>query len=153
VCRLLVTANVPSSHILVTLMMEALSPSETSVLTTATQRKIPEDSVLWKPRILHLRYCMPSQWMHHWLPEYTHRCSNVHNLYSSAQFGSLELWQVVVLAQPVINYCVYDLHFPLHIYNLCDTAEVQWFVFTSLTSQVFMIQIKLLCTNVRLFGK
>jgi hypothetical protein len=34
--RLLVTANVPSSPILVTLMMEALSSSETSVLTRAT---------------------------------------------------------------------------------------------------------------------
>jgi hypothetical protein len=32
-CRLLVTANVPSSPILVTLMLEALSSSETSVLT------------------------------------------------------------------------------------------------------------------------
>jgi hypothetical protein len=31
--RLLVTANVPSSQILVTLMMQALSSSETSVLT------------------------------------------------------------------------------------------------------------------------
>jgi hypothetical protein len=35
--ELLVTANVPSSPILVTLMMEALSSSETSVLTRATR--------------------------------------------------------------------------------------------------------------------
>jgi hypothetical protein len=34
VLRLLVTANVPSSPILVTLMMEALNPSETSVFTS-----------------------------------------------------------------------------------------------------------------------
>jgi hypothetical protein len=56
VLRLFVTANVvPSSPILVTLMMKALRSSETSVLTRPTRRKIREDGILHSHRREHLK--------------------------------------------------------------------------------------------------
>jgi hypothetical protein len=49
--RLLVTANVvPSSPILVTLMMEATRSTETSIFTEVTQRNVPEEGIFHSHR-------------------------------------------------------------------------------------------------------
>jgi hypothetical protein len=59
--RLLVTASVvPSSPILVTLI-EVLSSSETSFLTRATRRNIPEDDILHSHRCENLESYKPNK--------------------------------------------------------------------------------------------
>jgi hypothetical protein len=58
--RLLVTAGVvPTSPILLTVMKEALSSSDTSVLTRTTRRNIPEDAI---PHIIINVYKTDSLW-------------------------------------------------------------------------------------------
>jgi hypothetical protein len=55
VLQLLVTANVvASSPILVTLMVEAIRSSETSVLTRVTRRDIPKDGILHRKSLFPL---------------------------------------------------------------------------------------------------
>jgi hypothetical protein len=60
--RLLVTTNIPSSPILVTLIMEAIHYSETSVLTKSTQCNIPEDGILHLKSLLQQALRLDLHW-------------------------------------------------------------------------------------------
>jgi hypothetical protein len=62
--RLLVTAHVPSSPILVTLLMEALRSSETSILIRATWNNIPEDGILHSHHLENFKSYMVTGFIH-----------------------------------------------------------------------------------------
>jgi hypothetical protein len=58
-------ANVPSSPILVTLIMEARNSSETSILTKATWCNIPEDAILHSHCRISLLFLFPNFDLHY----------------------------------------------------------------------------------------
>jgi hypothetical protein len=65
---LAVTANIPSLPILVTLMMERICSSKTSVITNATQRNIPEDGILLSHHCENLKSYKTTKEFHKYSP-------------------------------------------------------------------------------------
>jgi hypothetical protein len=81
VLRLLVTADVPSSALLVTLVMKALRSSKTSVLTRATQRNIAEVGIFHGHRRENLKSYIPLNFSNF------DDCLMTQPLWSSGQFS------------------------------------------------------------------
>jgi hypothetical protein len=64
VLRLLVSANIPSSPILVTLMIAVICSSKMSVLTRAIWHNIPEDGILHSHHCGNLKSYLTKQFAH-----------------------------------------------------------------------------------------
>jgi hypothetical protein len=128
---LLIMANVPSSPILVTLMMEVLSSSETSVLTRATWRNIPEDAI------------------RHWLKLSVSHPSTTLNSARCNVFNELLLRhsdQICIFVDIVAGYtCVYvyvmlvlsAVKEPRHNLRICIQPSMLWAVFAH--TQTYMV--------------
>jgi hypothetical protein len=107
---MIVTTNVvPSSQILVTMMMEALRSSETSVLTRATRRNSSQDSILQRRNMFPVRYELCFH-----IPEdgilHSHRIVNLKSTYTYDTF-----------LYPRLNVFVY---LPCYAYPRLNTAAI-----------------------------
>jgi hypothetical protein len=122
-CRLLVTANGPSSLILVTLMMGTLSSSETSVLTRATWRNIPEDAILHSHCRENLKSYFPIKFSSEtyfktWNYKTRKQQKNIHINFRDVQ----REWECIILSR-VYTHCQHNVPQATRYWNsLTETA-------------------------------
>jgi hypothetical protein len=110
---LAMTNIVPSSPSLVTLMMEALSSSETLVLTRATWRNIPEDDILQQKAI-----CINSNKFVK-IQNHSRNAVSDSERYSPATLLILCIECCFVCQQNCSYICTYVCDFGSHLYVVC----------------------------------